>query len=63
MTIEQGHVFRRLQSRIKQKLEIDEYDGEVYTENQGVSIKIGRNAGIEVPALRRVANFSGEVSF
>ncbi|MGA7850752.1 MAG: hypothetical protein WCA13_16730 [Terriglobales bacterium] len=52
MTTEQDMILRRLRSRIKQKLEIDEYGGEVFTENQGVTVKIGLDAGIEVPSLR-----------
>src|SRR6266852_6234100 len=52
MTTEQESILRRLQSRIKEELEIDEYGGEVFTKNQGVTVKIGLNAGIEVPSLR-----------
>ena len=52
MSAEQEIILRRLRSRIKQKLEIDEYGGEVFMENQGVTVKIGLDAGIEVPSLR-----------
>jgi hypothetical protein len=52
MTNNQKDTLRRLESRTKQKLSIDEYGGEVFTENQEVTVKIGPNGGIVVPSLR-----------
>ncbi len=53
MTPKQADTLQRLQGSIKQKLGIvDEYNGEIFTENQGVTIKIGRRGGIELPTIR-----------
>ena|ERR1700677_931205 len=53
MNPKQKATFDRLQTRIKQKLEIlDEYEGVVLTKNEEVAIRIGSEGGIEMPTLR-----------
>jgi len=53
MTTAQESTLQKLQARIKYKLENTfEYNGDIFTENKGVTRKIGRDGGPEVPALR-----------
>lgn len=52
MTNKQENALERLSSRLNQVLRIEEYGGEVFMENQGVTVKIGPEGGIEVPSLR-----------
>src|SRR5205814_8860536 len=42
----------REKRRILKKLPVDEYNGDVFTEVNGVNVKIGRAGGIELPAVR-----------
>jgi hypothetical protein len=42
----------REKRRILEELLIDEYRGDVFTEVNGVTVKIGRAGGIDLPAVR-----------
>jgi hypothetical protein len=52
MTVRQEDEIQKLNQRTKQTLPISEYNGDVLTEIDGVTVKIGPSGGIEVPSLR-----------
>jgi hypothetical protein len=52
MSDKQENTMQTLKRHIKQELPIDEYNGEIFTEVQGVTVRIGPNGGIELPSIR-----------
>lgn len=52
MTDKQESTVRQLRRRIKQELTMREYGRDVFTEVQGVTVKIGPGGGIDLPAIR-----------